>query len=51
MYVSVRLERLLLDLKFKFSFLFQMSSGFNGMPNIKMEDGGMGSIGLKVRNI
>jgi len=24
-----------------------MSSGFNGMPNIKMEDGGMGSIGLK----
>ena len=26
-----------------------MSSGFNGMPNIKMEDGGMGSIpGLKV---
>lgn len=26
-----------------------MSSGFNGMPNIKMEDGGMGSIGLKVR--
>jgi len=24
-----------------------MNSGFNGMPNIKMEDGGMGSIGLK----
>ena len=26
-----------------------MNSGFNGMPNIKMEDGGLGSIGLKVR--
>jgi len=24
-----------------------MSSGFNGLPNIKMEDGGMGSLGLK----
>merc|ERR1712106_1048736 len=24
-----------------------MNSGFNGMPNIKMEDGGLGSIGLK----
>ena len=23
--------------------------GFNGLPNIKMEDGGIGSIGLKVR--
>lgn len=40
--------RLLLDLKFKFYFLFQMNPGFNGIPNIKMEDGGMGSIGLKV---
>ena len=29
-----------------------MSSGFNGMPNIKMEDGGMGSIpGLKVSTL
>merc|ERR1719232_2546385 len=27
-----------------------MSSGFNGMPNIKMEDGGMGSIGLKFQS-
>ena len=26
-----------------------MSSGFNGLPNIKMEDGGMGSLGLKVK--
>ena len=25
-----------------------MNPGFNGIPNIKMEDGGMGSIGLKV---
>merc|ERR1719412_1434836 len=24
-----------------------MSSGFNGLPNIKMEDGGLGSLGLK----
>ena len=27
-----------------------MSSGFNGLPNIKMEDGGMGSLGLKVKH-
>ena len=25
-----------------------MNPGFNGLPNIKMEDGGMGSLGLKV---
>ena len=24
--------------------------GFNGLPNIKMEDGGMGSLGLKVKH-
>ncbi len=28
--------------------IFQMNPVYNGMPNIKMEDGGMASLGLKV---